>query len=149
MGYGTRVARRALETPGGSALSPGQDEAGHPELALLARPRGADGQGVLLLYRREESRWQAFAQEWTGLRPFAIATGDFDGDGRDDVVVGAQNSHHVNAWRSLEGGLARLPDLGAGRGVLDVELVDLDGDGRADLVVANNFSNDESVLRAR
>ena len=41
--------------------------------------------------------------------------------------------------------MKRLPDLGAGRGVLDVLLVDLDGDGHADLVTANNFSNDVSV----
>ena len=84
------------------------------------------------------------------MRPYAVALGDLDGDGRADVAVGAQNSHHVNVWRGLPGALLeRLPDLGSGRGPLDVRIADLDGDGRGEIVVANNFSNDVGVLALR
>ena len=62
-------------------------------------------------------------------------------------MVGAQNSHHVNLWtRQADGGLRRLPDLGAGRGVLDVIVTPLGGSTA--VVAANAFSNDLSIFTA-
>jgi len=116
------------------------------ELALLTR-RG-DGPGKLIVFGKNPGGWTVLDSDSTGLRPYALSTGDIDGDGRDEIVVGAQNSHNVGLWHRNGGSLKRLPDLGAGRGVLDVLLVDLDGDGRSDLVVANNFSNDVSVAES-
>ncbi len=85
----------------------------------------------------------------TGLRPFALAAGDLDGDGRDDLIASAQNSHHLNAWLATPSSLRPLPDLGAGLGVLDLLCTDLDGDGKLELVSANAFSNDLSILHRR
>ncbi len=126
------------------------DGDGRDELALLALPVLGDGPGrAVLLRRAPDGEWNEVARETTGLRPFAIACGDRDGDGRDEVFVSAQNSHHVNAWRVGQGRLVRLPDLGAGRGVLDLTTCDLNGDGALDLVVANGFSDDLSLILAR
>jgi len=129
------------------------DGDGHSELAVLARKKTEpDGQGRLVLLREdadERGTWSAFGQAVTGLRSFALAAGDLDGDGRDELVVGAQNSHHVNLFRTVEGGLERLPDLGTGNGVLDVAVFDLDGDGWPEVVSVNGFSNDVSIVRTR
>ncbi|MCP3914591.1 MAG: hypothetical protein GY711_03425 [bacterium] len=123
------------------------DGTGTREIALLAKPKRTDGPGVLDVYTRDGG-WKRASRQATGQRPFAVAAGDLDADGLDDLAVGAQNSHHVNVWRSRATGLERLPDVGTGRGVLDVQLIDLDGDGDADLVSANGFSNDVSVIRS-
>ncbi len=96
----------------------------------------------------------------TGARPYALRMADLDGDAIQDIVVTAQNSHHVNVW--LNGGpppapenartpihFARIADFGVGTGPLDVQLADMDGDGQVEIVVANAFSNDISVVRVR
>ena len=64
-------------------------------------------------------------------------------------MVGAQNSHHVNLFRTVKDGLARRPDLGTGLGVLDVAIVDLDGDGWPEVVSVNSFADDVSIVRTR
>jgi len=119
-------------------------------LAVLAKPNQTDGAGVLDLFGwNADGSIEARSQHVTGLRPYGLDCGDFDGDGRDDIIVGTQNSHHVNLWRSSGTGLVQLPDLGAGIGILDVRFADWNGDGILDVVTANNFSDDASVLLGR
>ncbi len=117
-------------------------------IALLSKPPGSDGPGRIDVLERGAGGALAIVERHvTGLRPHSMTSGDLDGDGRDDLVASAQNSHHLNLWLGRAGGLQRLPDLGAGRGVLDVLCTDLDADGAMELVVANGFSNDLSVIR--
>ena len=118
---------------------------------LLARPSGPDGPGRLIPFVPAlPSSWRPGPAVTTGTRPFALATGDWNADGVDEIVVGAQNSHHVNLWSwNADGKLARLPDLGAGRGVLDVRMVQLRPNGRPSVVAANAFSNDLTVIHQR
>ncbi len=85
----------------------------------------------------------------TGLRVHSIVAGDLNGDGRDDVVASAQNSHHVNLWLSRKGSpLTFEPqaDLGLETGPLGLGLADADGDGQLDLFVANAFANSVSLV---
>lgn len=119
------------------------------ELALLSKPSAGDGQGWVVTLEKTSGLWSETGRVRTGLRPFAISAGDFDGDGSTDIFVGAQNSHHVNMWRAGPDGLERLPDIGTGRGILDVLLVNVDPGGHAALAVANGFSNDVSLVRPR
>ncbi|MFT7480671.1 MAG: hypothetical protein ACI80N_003986, partial [Gammaproteobacteria bacterium] len=119
------------------------------ELALLSKPGAGDGTGWVIIAREVLDLWSELDRVRTGLRPFAISAGDLDGDGVSEIFVGAQNSHHVNAWRADPEGLVRLPDIGTGRGILDVLLVNVDRGGTAALAVANGFSNDVSLVRPR
>ena len=78
---------------------------------------------------RDLSDWGRQWLKTTGLNTLR-ADFDVDGDGRDDLVVTAQNSHHVNWWLARGPAdaltLERQVDLGAHSGPLDVVLADLD-----------------------
>jgi hypothetical protein len=124
-----------------------RDARARPRIAVLSKASAGDGPGRIDTFvLAPDSTCTPTERLPTGLRPFAVGAGDLDGDGVDDLVVSAQNSHHLNAWLQTSAGLQRLPDLGAGRGVLDVLCVDLDGDGKLEIVSANGFSNDVSVI---
>jgi FG-GAP-like repeat len=125
-----------------------QDGDGQLELAALVTSK-LDGPGRLALLRRTDKTWRGFGQYPTGLRPYAVAAGDLDGDGRDELVVGAQNSHHINLWSPSGETLRALPDLGVGRGVLDVQVMAVDGDGRRAVLCANGFSGSLGLVRLR
>ncbi len=122
----------------------------------LAYVGGGDSSGALSLYGRDTSGGGNLAYGGTfatGLRAFAVRSADLDGDGRGDVVVSAQNSHHLNLWLGADpasgAGLIRLPDIGVGTGPLDVLLTDLDGDGVPEIVSACAFSNEIVVVHLR
>lgn len=122
----------------------------------LAFLTGADANGTLSLFTRDTAAGSGLrlAGEWsTGLRAYAVRCADLDGDGRGDVVVSAQNSHHLNVWLGAEGEsgptLVRLPDIGVGTGPLDILLADLDGDGAPEIVSASAFSDEIVVVKLR
>ena len=124
-----------------------RDTRSRPRIAVLSKASAGDGPGRIDTFvLGTDLACTPGERVATGLRPFAVASGDLDGDGTDDLVASAQNSHHLNAWLQTPTGLQRLPDLGAGRGVLDVLCVDLDGDGKVEIVSANAFSSDLSVI---
>jgi hypothetical protein len=126
------------------------DGDGDLDLALLATQAGGDSAAfVIPCLHAKSGEWRALERMPTGLRAYAIAAGDLDGDGRAKILVSAQNSHHVNLWTRSGDGFARCPDIGVGTGPLGLALVDLDRDGRPELVVASAFSNQLDVVRLR
>jgi len=86
----------------------------------------------------------------TGLAPQGLAAGDLNADGREDLLLAAQNSHLVELWLvHPSGALFRLPSLGVGLGPMAPLAVDLIGKDLVDIVVANAFSADVSVAYNR
>ena len=83
-----------------------------------------------------------------GYRPFSIAIGDLDGDGRADLAV-ANGSNMTSVFRNTgtPGAIsyAAIIDFATGSST-SIAIGDLDGDGKADLAVTNPGSNTLSVL---
>lgn len=127
------------------------DGDGRTDLAVLAQA-SESSTTVRVGLATEKGAWMPVKPMRTGLRPYALRAGDLDGDGRADLVVSAQNSHHIECWLARAGStfeFVRTADLGAGTGCLDVQLADLDGDGKLEILVANAFSDDVTTIRVK
>src|SRR5271166_3882106 len=101
-------------------------------LALLAAPLYAQ----TYLFNRAEYA--------TGIGPETIAVGDFNGDGRMDVVVGNTLSpaHTVSVLLgNADGTFAPAVDYAAGGQPSSVAVGDFNGDGNLDIVVLYGFEN--------
>jgi hypothetical protein len=152
----TRIARIATkEFPRKIAVAD-LDGDGELDLAVLATEVGdanRDSPGFIVPWlQASDGSWRALDPLPTGARPYGVAAGDLDGDGKMEIIVSAQNSHHLNLWRARAGsplGYERCADLGAGTGPLGLLLVDLDHDGVPEIVTANTFSNELSVIHLR
>lgn len=84
-----------------------------------------------------------------GSRPIALATGDFNGDGKLDLAVVNGGSGNVSILLGDgSGGFKPTPHapLRVGRVPWSVAAADFNGDGKLDLVVANQNSNSVSLL---
>ncbi|MDP1661158.1 MAG: VCBS repeat-containing protein [Phycisphaerales bacterium] len=79
--------------------------------------------------------------------PWGINTGDFNGDGRDDVVVTHRVTNRVGVLiGSADGSLTPMTTAQPGVQPQDVAVADFNADGRLDVAVANWGGNNLSVL---
>ncbi len=90
----------------------------------------------------------------TGGRPFSVAIGDLDGDGKPDLALANYGSNTVSIFRniSIKGNIstssfATKVDFATGTLPWSVAIGDLDGDGKPDLAIVNRNSNTVSILR--
>jgi hypothetical protein len=84
-----------------------------------------------------------------GDRPEALTSGDYNGDGFDDVVVANQASDNVTYLRGGTGGLVRVKEIAVGDGPVTMVTGDYNGDGFLDVAVANQNSGNVTYLRQR
>jgi hypothetical protein len=89
------------------------------------------------------------------IEAYAVAVGDFNGDGKADLAVTNYSSTgfpfaagtSVSILLGNGDGTFQPPvEFAAGSGPMSIAVADMNGDGHLDLVVANNFSNDVSIL---
>ena len=83
-----------------------------------------------------------------GLNPSAVAVGDFNGDGKADLIVANHGSASLSSLRGIGDGLFfALQDQPVGVGPAAVVAGDFNQDGILDLAVANSVSNTISILQ--
>lgn len=79
--------------------------------------------------------------------PFGVATGDFNRDGKLDVVVANNNGSNVTVVLGNGDGTFQAPvNYPTGGTSYAVAVADLNGDGKLDLAVANGSASNVSIL---
>jgi hypothetical protein len=82
-----------------------------------------------------------------GGSPQSVALGDFNGDGKQDLVVAHELSDNVSILLGDGAGNFGAPtNFSVGDSPESVALGDFNGDGKQDFAVANRFSDDVSIL---
>ena len=83
----------------------------------------------------------------TGDEPDSIAAGDFNGDGKKDLVTANYRGDSVSVLLGNgRGGFATKSDFLTAHCPVGVAIADLNGDGNKDLATANRAVNSVSVL---
>ena len=82
-----------------------------------------------------------------GVAPVAVAAGDFNGDGKADLVTANATTDNVSVLLGQGGGAFQaLTSFATGSGPRAVAVADFNGDGRFDLVTANSTADTVSIL---
>jgi uncharacterized protein (TIGR03437 family) len=84
-----------------------------------------------------------------GTTPASVAVGDFNGDGKLDLVTANANSNNLTVLLGNgAGGFAAAPGspVAVGASPIFVAVADLNGDGRLDIVAVNSGDNTLTVL---
>jgi len=102
---------------------------------------------VTVMLGTEGGAFGAGTDFYAGLYPHHLAIGDLDGDGRPDLVVGADTG--FNTLLGSGGGTFGTPTHFDGGTTPAVTLGDLDGDGRLDVATADWDSDSASVHLGR
>jgi hypothetical protein len=79
--------------------------------------------------------------------PYAVAVGDFNGDGKPDLAVANWLSSNVSMLLGNgDGTFQAVRNFDVGSGPRSVAVGDFNGDGKPDLAVANYYPSNVSVL---
>jgi hypothetical protein len=99
---------------------------------------GAAPPGVSILLGNGAGGFGASTIFATGHRPFSVAVGDLNGDGKADLAVANQEDNNVSVLLGDgTGSFGLAKNFAAGSLPYSVGIGDFNGDGKADLVTAN------------
>lgn len=90
------------------------------------------------MFHYGETDWQV------GTNPFGIASGDLNGDGRDDIAASAYGSDQISfICQNTAGYPDPVETVGTGDKPMGIAVDDVTADGKNDIIVAN--SNDRTI----
>lgn len=107
---------------------------GKPDIAYYGEPKE-----LVIQYNEGGGKWsplKRFSIEDGTLDPYALVSGDLNGDKRTDLLLLADNTIYFLAQKS-DGTLAepeKIPYIGS---VKSIQVLDIQGDGRDDLMLVN------------
>jgi dienelactone hydrolase len=109
---------------------------------------GAGGCGsVSVLLGNGDGTFKAPVNYMAGAQPISIAAGDFNHDGKLDLVVANNSSSNVSVLLDNGDGTFKAPvNYSVTSDAVSVAVGDFNGDGRPDLVVADLYSTSVSLL---
>jgi hypothetical protein len=93
-----------------------------------------------------------YQQLAAGRGPVSVASADFNGDGKPDIVSANSFSYNASVFLNTTGAGAAAPSYSAGQifatgiGPASIAAADLDGDGLPDIVASNQADTTVSVL---
>ena len=103
--------------------------------------------GISVLLGNGDGRFQPAISFGAGTSPRSVAVGDFNSDGKPDLVVANLDSHDVSVLLGNGDGTFRPAiNYGAGTEPVSVAVGDFNGDGKLDLAVADRSSWDNSKV---
>lgn len=122
------------------------DGDGRPDLVWVQSNTAGDGFALGWQLRKTTGWGPLQSRPLLAGRPTALATGDFDGDGRPDVVIAVDNgasgpASNGELWvlkQNAAGGFADPLRLPSAWGASALLVEDFNGDGRADIAVAHD-----------
>jgi hypothetical protein len=144
----------------GTFQGPVQYTAGTSPYALLAADFNGDGKldlavanadagtnSVSILFGNGDGTFQAHVDYPTGVGPHSLALGDFNGDGKPDLIAADAVSSTLSVlFGNGDGTFQPSQDFLVGASPASILAGDFNSDGQLDLVVANFGSNTVSVL---
>jgi hypothetical protein len=143
------VSLLRLEASGKATLL--RREALAPEARILVADLDGDDQASLVIYepgsgRLTERFARGEATDFGAILPLhALYTGDFDGDGRDDLWVQARSGGEAELWLMRPGGSFDVAPIRLDGSVSKAVALDWNGDGRDDLA---GYDTTRGELRA-
>ena len=100
-------------------------------LGVLCAPVAATGQ----TFADSRCRFSAAALPPVGANPYAVASADLTGDGRDEIASANEGGNSITVLKALaDGQFESIGTLATAVAPRDLALVDVSGDGKADLL---------------
>jgi hypothetical protein len=119
---------------------------GTPDL-VVAQIYGGQGGNLSVLLGKGDGTFQAAVNYRADQFPYSVAVGDFNGDGKLDLVAANDASGDVSVLLGKgDGTFQPAVNYAAGSLPYSVAVGDFNGDGKLDLAVASSGSNSLSVL---